>query len=193
MPIRWDRPRRLWAQSKVVISSAVSRACETRQWQLWFRHQCRTRARFRASHGAREWRSHSSNPNDEDKARAYGCVGLFRYPGQQTPPSAACSAAAVCPDTRGLQEWTWSCTHSLHGLGGECSTMSSERAFIIEACPAQAYRRRRGNCSQATPATQSAGCRSHRSPSCSRVVAAVDRTLNPSPSPAQHQGARQSR
>lgn len=75
--------------------------------------------------------------------------------------------------------------HSLM-FSGECagsaSSVQRPAFFIIEACAAQAYRRMRGNCSQAASATEGSGfdlCRSRTSPGCLRVVAAVDRTLTP--------------
>ncbi|KAF1930271.1 uncharacterized protein M421DRAFT_3352 [Didymella exigua CBS 183.55] len=60
-------------------------------------------------HGGREWMSHSSNPNDTDKARVYGCAGLFRYPGQQTlhrgPAGSAAAEGQPQPSHAYLERW----------------------------------------------------------------------------------------
>jgi hypothetical protein len=111
-----------------------------------------------------------------DKARAYGCS---EYPGQQTPPScpACMSSLLPCVLAQGA------CRNGrLVGFGGGLRT-DEQRAFIIKACSAQAYRRRRGNCSQATSASEGAGRRSHRSPSSLRVVAEGGSTQPQPPAP----------
>jgi hypothetical protein len=58
-----------WEQQlAIVVPSAVPRACETRQWQLWFRHHRLHSTQYLREHASsqrvewsgEEWRSHSS-------------------------------------------------------------------------------------------------------------------------------------
>lgn len=86
----------------------------------------------------------------------------------------------MCPGTRGMQEWL--STRTWWGIQQRALLSDERRASITKACSAQAYRRRRGNCSQATPATEGAGRRSQCSPSSLRVVAAGGSTLTPASS-----------